>query len=95
MKIIFDIITKTIEEYDKNPIDAYDEGIVEGMIIIKQKLETKLKEKSFETIGVCGVCYREHPTYKQATECCKFAKGSGYEEKLNRVFELRSSCNSR
>ena len=94
MQKILELIAKTIKEFEDDefyPRDGFDEGIVEGMIIIEKKLIETAKPH-LKITGVCGVCNKEYPTYKQATECCVFAKGSGYENQLNQVFQVRGNC---
>jgi hypothetical protein len=97
MQKILELISKSIEELEDDkhfPRDGYDEGIVEGMIIIQKKITKAKEQPNLEVTGVCGICDKEYETYKQATECCSFAKGKGYGDEINPVFQMRRECNS-
>jgi hypothetical protein len=95
MQKILELISKSIKEFEDSesfPKDGFDEGIIEGMSILQKRIVNLQEKQNLEIIGVCGVCNNEYPTYKQATECCMFAKGKGYGNEINPVFQMRRDC---
>lgn len=95
MDRILNVLIKTLKIYkDPPPKNDFEEGQVDGIITARNAVRLKIDEihrekLALSVIGVCGLCGQQHPSYKDATECCNHLKGKGYEQEINQVFQVR------
>lgn len=98
MDRILDELSNAIKDYENLTLPAKDFdsrilGIYEGLIIAKQRVQTRIEkihreEKKLNIVGVCGMCGLQHFSYTGASKCCNHLKGKDYDEKINEVFKV-------